>query len=367
MKRVQVTLPDRSYDVRIGPGLLPSVGELVRAVAPHERAALIADRNVADRYVPAVAGSLRSAGYELLSATLAPGEEQKNLDTVRHLYHRLLDARLDRRSPLIALGGGVVGDTAGFVAATYLRGVPFIQCPTTLLAMVDASVGGKVGVNTSHGKNLIGAFYQPSLVVADTETLETLPLRELQCGLAECVKQAIVRDADLFDWLEAHLEGILALDSETLVELVQRNVQIKSEVVTADEREAGLRAHLNFGHTFAHAIESTQSYDSRDGYRHGEAVALGMVAATRLAVTRGLCPETVLERLLTLSIRIGLPTSAQKLSSIDRLVDAMQMDKKLESGQLRLVLPQCIGEASIVSDTPQADLARCWESLLPGR
>ncbi len=367
MKCVQVALPGRSYDVRIEPGLLSTVGELVKQVAPHERAVLVADANVADLHAPVVAESMRSAGYEVLSANIEPGEQWKNLDTVRDLYQLLLDARLDRRSPLIALGGGVVGDTAGFVAATYLRGVPFIQCPTTLLAMVDASVGGKVGVNTPHGKNLIGAFYQPSLVAIDTDTLQTLPPRELRCGLAECVKHGIVRDADLFDWIEAHLDAILALDSATLVELVQRNVRIKSDVVAADERESGLRAHLNFGHTFGHAIEATQAYDSQHGYRHGEAVALGMVAATRLATTTGRCDATVLDRLVALSARIGLPTAAENLAPIDRLMDAMQMDKKLESGQLRLVLPCRIGEASIVTGPAPDDVARSWESLLPGR
>ena len=371
MKRVEVAIPNSSYDVRIEPGLLSSVGDLVRQVAPHERAALIADRNVADRHAPVVARSIQDADYELLIANIDSGEEQKNLDTVRRLYDQLIEGRIERSSPLIALGGGVVGDTGGFVAATYLRGTPFIQCPTTLLAMVDASVGGKVGVNLPHGKNLVGAFYQPKIVVIDTDTLKTLPERELRCGLAECVKHGMIRDAGLFDWIDEHLDSIHALDCATLVELVHRNVRIKSQVVAADERESGLRAQLNFGHTFAHAIEATQSYDSRHGYRHGEAVALGMVAATRLAVIRGFCDASVLDRLVALLARIGLPSAAEDLVPADRLISAMWMDKKLESGKLRLVLPRRIGETSIVADAPQDDIARCWESLrkpsIPGR
>ena len=226
----------------------------------------------------------------MLEHALPPGEEHKNLDTAAKLYGLLTDARLERQSPVIALGGGVVGDTVGFAAATYLRGLPFAQCPTTLLAMVDASVGGKVGVNLPAGKNLVGSFYQPRLVVIDTDTLTTLPPRELRCGLAECVKHAAIRDAQRFDWLEQNLDRVMKLDPATLVELVHWNVQIKASVVMADEKETGERAHLNFGHTFAHAIETLSGYGH---YHHGEAVSLGMVAAANLAAATGRCePRT---------------------------------------------------------------------------
>ena len=252
MAIIEINLPHHRYEVRIEPGAIASLGKWAQEVAPHKYAALISDQAVADTHGAATAQSLSQAGYDVLTHTIPSGERQKNLETVRRLYDLLVDARFERKSPVIALGGGVVGDTAGFVASTYLRGVTFIQCPTTLLAMVDASVGGKVGVNLPQGKNLIGSFYQPNLVVADTNTLSTLPTRELKCGLAECVKHAVIRDAELFDWIDLHIQAILSQDPQTLVELVSRNVAIKAAVVMADEKETGERAHLNFGHTFAH-------------------------------------------------------------------------------------------------------------------
>ena len=360
MPTVELTLPHAAYSIRIDPHLLKRLGEFARGVAPHAVAALLADANVYERFGAVAEQALRTAGYDVVAHVVAPGEERKTLDTVRRLYDVLLAARLERTSPVIALSGGVVGDVVGFVAASYLRGVPFIQCPTTLVAMVDASVGGKVGVNLPQGKNLVGSFYQPKLVVIDTETLRTLPPRQLRCGLAECVKHGMIRDADLVTWLERHLDGIRALESDVLVELVARNVRIKAAVVMADEKEAGERAHLNFGHTFAHAIETTTGYGR---YHHGEAVALGMIAAANLAANVGRCGADVPTRLIRLLKRIGLPTIAGDLPPTDELTAAMQLDKKVAAGRLRLVLPERVGAVAIVDDTPPAALAAAWESL----
>ena len=318
-------------------------------------------------------------------------EKMKSLKTVQDLLAVVLDAKLERKSPIIAVGGGIVGDTTGYVAASYLRGVPFVQVPTTLLSMVDASVGGKVGVNVPQGKNLVGAFHQPVLVVIDTDVLKTLPDRDLRCGLAECVKHGVIRDPDLFAWIEDHVDRILDLESDALVELVQRNVKIKADVVMEDEKEQGVRAHLNFGHTFAHAIEAspvaeakaaqpkrrrfappprfevpkpqlkTQAYEGP--YAHGEAVSLGMVAATNLAVSAGRCDGALLDRLVALLDRIGLPTNSDQLVDTDLLMDIMQTDKKVKDGQVRLILPNHLGSVSIVNDTPAQAIAAAWDAI----
>lgn len=363
MADVQLDLGHHRYDIKIEAGALHQLGRSVRAVAPHDRAGLLADETVLQTHGLAATQSLQDAGYEVQTHAIPSGETHKNLDTVRGMYDLLLRHRFERASPVIALGGGVVGDTVGFVAATYLRGVPFIQSPTTLLAMVDASVGGKVGVNVPQGKNLVGCFYQPTLVVIDTDTLRTLPARELRCGLAECVKHAVIRDGNLFNWIDRRLDSILAQDSESLVGLVQRNVRIKADVVMADEKEAGVRAHLNFGHTFAHAIEATTGFGSGNAYHHGEAVALGMVAATRLAIDSDRCPPGLLERLILLLNRIGLPTTASDLPPTEDLINAMRLDKKVQAGRLRFVLPDQMGQVSIVSDIPVDLVSAAWDSL----
>ena len=360
MASVELRLPHHRYEVRIEPGLLARLGACVRSVAPHECAALLSDAAVDGHYGKTVRASLADAGFQVVHDTVPSGEAHKNLETVRRLHDVLLTARLERRSPVLALGGGVIGDTVGFVASTYLRGVPFVQCPTSLLAMVDASVGGKVGVNVPQGKNLIGSFYQPHLVAIDTETLATLPPRELRCGLAECVKHGVIRDADLFDWIESRLDAILTLDTDALVELVERNVRIKAAVVMADEKESGQRAHLNFGHTFAHAIEATGGFR---GCHHGEAVALGMVAATGLAVDTGRCGAEVQSRLTRLLDRIGLPTTCTDLAPTPLLIETMRMDKKVANGRIRLVLPDRLGNVSVVADVPETAIAAAWDAL----
>jgi len=362
MPTVTLNLPqdDVSYDVLIDVELLPRLGELVRDVAPHAKAGLILDEGIETSHGRIAARSLDAAGFDTNVAVMAPSEKRKSLGTVRTLYDVMLDAKLERRSPIVSIGGGITGDTAGFVAATYLRGVPFVQAPTTLLAMVDASVGGKVGVNTPQGKNLIGAFHQPRLVVIDVDTLGTLPQRELRCGLAECVKHAVIRDPALFAWIEEKLDAILAIDPPTLIELVERNVAIKAAVVTEDEREAGVRAHLNFGHTFAHAIEKTTAYGR---IRHGEAVALGMVAATGLATDRGWCERGLLQRLVKLLERVGLPVFDKKLPPTRKLMEAMTLDKKVADGAIRLILPRTLGEVAINDQVPADAIRAAWDAL----
>ena len=360
MATVTVNLPHHQYDVLVEPGVLDRLGAICRELAPHARCALIADDRVHAIYGAKAAGVLRDADYEVIEHLQPTGEANKTLETVRGAYDTMLDAQLERRSPVIALGGGVCGDTAGFIASSYLRGVPFVQCPTTLLAMVDASVGGKVGVNVPQGKNLIGAFYQPVVVAIDPLVLQTLPPREQRCGLAECVKHGVIRDAALFDWIDNHLAKIQALDPTTMTELVARNVAIKARVVEEDEKEAGVRAHLNFGHTFAHAIEATSGYGVVE---HGEAVSLGMVAATKLAVDDGRCDADVLTRLVALLDRIGLPTQSGDLVSTDQLMAAMKLDKKVKDDRIRLVLPDSMGAVSVVDDTAIQKIEAAWAAV----
>ncbi|MEM6334663.1 MAG: 3-dehydroquinate synthase [Planctomycetota bacterium] len=361
MPTVPVQTPGGSYDVVIEPGALASLGERARELVPHAQAAVINDESIEYTHGLAAARSIRDAGYDATIAIMPQGESNKTLGTFRDLCEVLLNARIERGAPVFAIGGGITGDVAGFVASAYLRGVPFINCPTTLLSMVDASVGGKTGVNVPQGKNLLGAFWQPSLVLIDPQTLTTLPPRELRAGLAECVKHGMIRDPDLFAWIEAHADKLLALDEPAMVELLERNVRIKAAVVEADEREAGVRAHLNFGHTFAHAIEAGTNYTV---FKHGEAVSLGMVAATHLAVALDMCDASVLDRLVALLDKLEQPTQAPLPSPI-ALVDVMRLDKKVKGGKMRLVLPTRIGEVIIRDDAGYAAIVDAWGELKP--
>lgn len=363
MPTIEVNLPHHRYEVRIEPGLLTRLGELTRAVSPHDKAAVVVDESIEYSHGLVAARSLKEEKFDTQIAVMPSGEEHKTLGTYRDLQEVLLNAKLERHSPVVAVGGGVTGDTAGFVAATYLRGVPFIQCPTTLLAMVDASVGGKVGVDVPQGKNLIGAFHQPHLVVIDTDTLKTLPEIELRCGLAECIKHGMIRDPARFAWISEHTDAIAALDRNTLVELVEWNVAIKAAVVMEDEKESGVRAHLNFGHTFAHAIETVVGYDK---IKHGQAVSLGMIAATILAVKRGLCDHAVTEALITTLERVGLPTGMRNLPPSVTLTEAMKMDKKVRDGKIRLVLPTRIGEVVITDEAEVREIVETWDTLRTG-
>ncbi len=364
MAVVDLELPGHRYAIQVEAGVLETIGERIRAAVPSVkdggRAALITDEGVEPHHGRAVAKAMQAQGLDTTVAVMPVSEKKKTLGTVNTLYTLLLDAKLERGHPVVTLGGGICGDVGGFVAATYLRGVPFVQCPTSLLAMVDASVGGKTGVNMPQGKNLIGSFWQPDLVVADVSVLSTLPERELRCGLAECIKHGVIRDASLFDWIVAHAEQIAALETPALVELVERNVRIKAAVVMADERERGERAHLNYGHTFAHAIEATSKFGGQ--YKHGEAVAIGMVAAATLAAELGMCDSSVVARVRDALTRVGLPTSGV-LAPTAMLMKTMGHDKKVQAGRLRLVLPTKVGAVAIRDDVAPEAVAAAWESV----
>lgn len=342
MRTVNVALGDRSYAIYIGKGLLSAVGELCAAAGLRGRCAIITDRNVAPRYVDPVLGSLRAADSEAVVVTVPPGETSKCLKTVQRCYDQLAKHRLERKSFIVALGGGVIGDLAGFVAATYLRGVAFVQAPTTLLAQVDSSVGGKVGVNLAAGKNLVGAFYQPRFVLCDLTTLRSLPVRELRAGLAEVIKYGIIYDAPLFARLEHDLPRLLRRDPAVLAEIVARCCEIKAEVVRQDEHENGLRAILNFGHTIGHAIEAISGYGK---YLHGEAISIGQVAAARLSVKLAGMPPPDAARIEKLFRRAGLPTRLRLSPQKNRrLLDAMLLDKKVSGGEVKFVLARALGQ-----------------------
>ncbi|ACX51806.1 3-dehydroquinate synthase [Ammonifex degensii KC4] len=351
MKTVRVELGDRSYPIYVGEGLLARVGELTRQHLPGRRLMVISNSTVTGLYGEVLKESLEAAGWKVLWAEMPDGEEHKNLATVSRLYDLAVEGELERGDAILAFGGGVVGDVAGFVAATFMRGVAWGQVPTTLLAQVDASVGGKVGVNHPQGKNLIGAFHQPRLVVADVDTLRSLPRREIASGMAEVVKYGVIRSASFFAWLEENVEALLSLAPEALTHAVATSCRIKAEVVAADEKESGLRAILNFGHTVGHALEAMTDYVR---FAHGEAVAIGMVVASRLARRLGLGFTAEEERrLANLLEAIGLPTSLPPGTDPRELLLFMQRDKKVKEGKLTFILPRHIGEVEIVREVPQ--------------
>ena len=351
MRHVKVPLKERSYSIFIGGGLLARLGAECAKLKLGQRCAVITDRNVGPRYARAAIASLKAAGFDPVLITVPAGETAKSLKTVQSCYDELASHRLERKSFIVALGGGVVGDLAGFVAATYLRGVPFVQVPTTLLAQVDSSVGGKVGVNLKAGKNLVGAFYQPKLVLCDLDTLRTLPKREFRAGLAEVIKYGIIYDEALFERLENRLAKLLKLDAKLLGEVVARCCEIKAEVVGQDETETGLRAILNFGHTIGHAIENSFGYGK---YLHGEAISIGQIAAAELSCeVLGLCGGCA-ERVRDLFKRAGLPTEI-RLTSAQRtkLLTAMKLDKKVSGGEIKFVLAEEIGKVVWGQKVPQ--------------
>jgi len=333
------------------------VGREAKAAARGPKAALVTDSSVAALYLEPALESLRAAGLEATSAIIPPGEASKTLAQAGELYDRMLRAGLDRGSVVVALGGGVVTDLAGFVAATYMRGIAWIAVSTTLLGQVDASVGGKTAVDHPECKNLIGAFHQPSAVLCDVATLATLPDEELRNGLAETVKHAVIRDPDLFKDLERRADAILARDPAVLEPIVARNVRIKADVVAADEREADLRRILNYGHTIGHALESLL------GLTHGRAVALGMMAEARLAERRGLVGRAVVERQKALLERFGLPVSLPTGADAERCLAIMRHDKKAEAGRLRFVLPEAIGSVRVVEDVTDDEIRAALLSL----
>jgi 3-dehydroquinate synthase len=335
-----VDLGERSYPICIGAGILPGLGARVGEIDCGPRSAVVTDPNVAALYGSSVMSSLEDARLAPTVIELPEGEEHKDLQSVAFLYDRFLDARLERRCPVIALGGGVVGDVAGFAAATFLRGVPFIQVPTTLLAQVDSSVGGKTGVNHPAGKNLIGAFYQPRLVWADVRTLRTLPRRQVLAGVAEIIKYAVILSPDLFDLLEREMDRVLALDDDLLTGIVRLCCELKAMVVSKDERESGYRSILNFGHTVGHAIEKLTDYRE---YLHGEAIAIGMVLAARLSSVRGHCTQEVEDRVTRLIRQAGLPVEIPAELVGQHLALAIGSDKKVSADRVRFVCVEEIG------------------------
>ena len=358
VRTVHVPLGNRSYDIKIGEGLFADLGKECSRLKLGSRCAIISDRNVARLYGRKARQSLSKAGFEPLLVTVAAGETAKSLETVRACYDRLAAHRLERGSFIVALGGGVVGDLAGFVAATYLRGVPFVQAPTTLLAQVDSSVGGKVGVNLEAGKNLVGSFYQPRLVLADLETLETLPSREFRAGLAEVIKYGIIYDAALFRELERGLPQLLKREPAVLSKVVARCCEIKAEVVGQDETESGLRAILNFGHTIGHGLEAISHYGK---YLHGEAIAIGQVAAAKLSQRLLGLPGEEEGRIRRLFERAGLPVSVGlRPSQKAKLLSAVKLDKKVRGGEVKFVLIERIGQARFGLKVPGA----LFESVL---
>lgn len=360
MHTVDIKLPNTNYQVLSKAGILGHIGEIVSNRFPHEVALVIADSNVAPIYGELVLASLRDAGYKrCLAYSFPAGETAKTLDQVRLIYEVLLNAGCERKSPVIALGGGVTGDLVGFAASTYLRGVPLVQCPTTLLAMVDSSVGGKVGVNLPQGKNLVGSFYHPAVVLADVQTLKTLPMREIRCGLAECIKHAVLSGPESFTWMEEHLDSILSLNPSLLAQLVQANVKVKAAIVMEDEREQGKRAWLNLGHTFGHALEATSGYSTLN---HGEAVALGLLAASTLACSRGMWEEKNDLRLRNLILRAGLPVK-HELARAEDLLRAMSHDKKVAESRIRFVLPEDLGRVSIFDDLEAHEIIQAFDRI----
>ena len=346
-----VQLAERSYPIFIGMHLL-SQAECLAPYIQGRQLMIVTNERVAPLYLAALEKTLAHLSVESEVVILPDGEQHKNLATLEKIYSALLEKKQHRSTTLIALGGGVVGDMTGFAAATYQRGVPFIQVPTTLLAQVDSSVGGKTGVNHPLGKNMIGAFYQPMSVVIDLAVLKTLPPRELAAGLAEVIKYGLIYDQDFFLWIENSIDALLQLDEEALMHAVRRSCEIKAEIVASDERESGIRAILNFGHTFGHAIEGALGYGT---YLHGEAVAIGMRMAAELSVKQGWLEESWLQRIKTLLSKAGLPIQSPTEMTQEQWFSWMSMDKKVMDKKVRLVLLQGCGQA-IVTDQFDHDL-----------
>jgi 3-dehydroquinate synthase len=344
MRIVQVPLGNRSYAIKVGGGLLARLGAECAQLKLGQRCAVITDANVGRHYARAALKSLAASGFAPVLITVPAGEKSKRLALVEKCHDQLAAHRLERKSFIVALGGGVVGDLAGFVAATYLRGIPFVQAPTTLLAQVDSSVGGKTGVNLKSGKNLVGAFYQPQLVLCDLDTLKTLPKREYVSGLAEVIKYGVICDAVLFAQLERNLPKLLQREAATLAAVIARCCEIKADVVGQDETESGLRAILNFGHTLGHAIENSSGYGK---FLHGEAIAIGQVAAAKLSHKILGLPSGEVARIENLFVQAGLPVKI-KLPAARRkkLFAAMKLDKKVSGGEVRFVLAEKIGKVS---------------------
>jgi len=353
---IHVNLPHNSYEIAIVPGSLDRLGHWMNGEETHplnlgQKVLLVSNPTIFKRYGERAQASLTAAGFEVASVNLAAGEQYKTLNSIQKIYNAALENHLERSSTIVALGGGVIGDMAGFAAATWLRGINFVQVPTSLLAMVDAAIGGKTGVNHPNGKNLIGAFHQPRLVLIDAQVLKTLPPREFRAGMAEVIKYGVIWDADLFIKLEActHLDQLRYVSEEMLQLILKHSCQAKAIVVGKDEKESGLRALLNYGHTIGHAVESLTGYKS---VNHGEAVAIGMVAAGQIAVDIGLWSKEATERQNHLIQKAGLPHKLPTGLDVSEIIAALQTDKKVKSGKVRFVLPTQIGAATVTDQVP---------------
>jgi 3-dehydroquinate synthase len=354
MQTLNVALAERSYPIHIGRGLL-SDASLILPHLKRKHVAIVTNTTVAPLYLAQLSETLQAEGVQVIPIILPDGEAYKNSDTLNSIYDALLKNRCERTTTLIALGGGVIGDLTGYAAATFLRGVPFIQIPTTLLSQVDSSVGGKTGINHPLGKNMIGAFYQPQVVLADIDTLQTLPPREFSAGVAEVIKYGLIRDAQFFDWLERNMGQLMQLDESVLSEAIYRSCQNKAVVVTKDEHEQGERALLNLGHTFGHAIENAMGYGV---WLHGEAVAAGTMMAADLSQRMDWLSDDDVTRIKNSLLAANLPLVPPKLGAA-KYLDLMGLDKKVENGKIRLVLQQGIGRAVITSDYDADQLNAC--------
>ncbi len=364
-RQVDVDVVHATYPILIGEGVLEEAGILLKTKLPQPRAIVVTDDNVEKHYLPTLLESLKSAGIDAHSIVLRPGEGTKSTTCFVELMEVLLSFKPERKTTLIALGGGVIGDITGFAASTLLRGVPFVQIPTTLLSQVDSSVGGKTGINSSHGKNLIGSFYQPLAVLADTGVLKTLPHREMLAGYAEILKYGLIGDPEFYGWLLTHGKDVVAGEREALAHAIELSCRAKAEVVGSDEKESGARALLNFGHTFAHALEKDTGYGAL--MLHGEAVALGMLMATYASVEKGAVTQAELDTLLAHYTSVGLPqqlTSYMHKWDVSNLMPHLFQDKKVESGKLRFVLLESIGKAYVTGDITLTQVEHAFRRFL---
>jgi 3-dehydroquinate synthase len=353
---INVNLPQQSYEIAIAPAGIDQLGEMMSHLKLGKKVLLVSNPAIFKHYGERAVASLEAAEFEVTTCTLQPGERYKTLSSVQKIYDTALENRIERSSTMVALGGGVIGDMTGFAAATWLRGINFVQVPTSLLAMVDAAIGGKTGVNHPQGKNLIGAFHQPRLVLIDPEVLKTLPMREFRAGMAEVIKYGVIWDAELFAEMEAskRLDQLRYVNPELIESILTRSCQAKADVVGKDEKEAGLRAILNYGHTIAHAVESLTGYKV---VNHGEAVAIGMVAAGQIAVELGMWQKEEAERQDALIEKAGLPTKLPDGIDIEAIIESLQLDKKVQAGKVRFILPTQIGVVTITDQVP-SDIIR---------
>lgn len=362
--RIDLPAASRSYDIHVGAGLLDKAGELIAAACGVRRIVVVTDSNVAPLYLARTETALTQGVHTLLpSITIPAGEASKSFATLQDLLSQLFARQADRKTLIVALGGGVIGDLAGFAASIALRGMDIVQIPTTLLSQVDSSVGGKTGINSAHGKNTIGAFYQPRLVLADVSTLATLPPRQVISGFGEVVKYGLIQDPAFFDWCLAHGDALLSGDASAQSHAVAQSCAYKAAIVAQDEREAGRRALLNLGHTFGHALESVTGYS--DALLHGEAVSIGLAMAFDLSARLGLCSAQTAQHVRTSLQTMGLPaTPPQRAYDLDRLMSLMAQDKKAESGRLTLILARGIGQAFVAKDVDPAPVRQFWQDTI---